>query len=97
MKFSLHIGLLGQKSQTKITRTPRPCDYCLILGLWRSKSFTSSQDISMIHTPKERTDLLLHFFKRISSKFGLIIGQKLKLLVKTSLFFFQKLAKVKDF
>ena len=37
-----------------------PSDYSLIIfGLWRMKSRTSSKDNSMIHTPKERPDLVL--------------------------------------
>ena len=30
-------------------------------SLWRTKSRTSSQYITMIQTPKERSDLVLHF------------------------------------
>ena len=71
-KFGQNKGLLGQKPQTKITRTPRPSDYSLSFDLWRTKSRTSSQDIAMIHTPKERPDLVLQSlvnkFVKIRSK-----------------------------
>ena len=37
------------------TQQLRPSDD----SLWRTKSRTSSQNITMIHTPKERSDLVL--------------------------------------
>ena len=64
-KFGRFNVILGQKPQTKITRTLRRSDYSLSFDLRRTKSRTSSQDIAMIHTPKERSDLVLHFlFKK---------------------------------
>ena len=71
-KFAQNKLLLGQKPQTKITRTLCPSDNSLSFDLWRTKSRTSSQDITTIHTPKERPDLVLQSlvnkFVKIKSK-----------------------------
>ena len=41
------------------TQQLRLRDNSIIFDLWRSKNGTSSQDITLIHTPKERSDLVL--------------------------------------
>ena len=40
-KFGQNRGLLGQKPETEITRTPRPSEYSLSFDLRRTKSRTS--------------------------------------------------------
>ena len=62
--------MIAVKGQPKITRTLCPSNYSLSFDLWRTKSRTSSQDITMFHTPKERSDLVQHLCLRIFSKFG---------------------------
>ena len=62
-----NIGLSAQKLETKITRMQLcPIDYSLSFDLSRTESRTYSGDIAIIHTPKERPYLVLHFSLKLN-------------------------------